>query len=910
MLLLLVGVLSVLLWGDYLPENILFSNDGPLGRLVAQCHQLPARFTGCWDDLNLLGFRDWGASPSISYGLEFLLGPVGFAKLYAPVGLLLLGLGAWCFFRQSGLAPAACLLGGLAATLGSSFFSAACWGVASHAITVGMVFFALAAFADTSSRGRWLRVVLAGLAVGMSVTEGADIGALFSVYVAAFVVYQAWLAEGPRVKNMVAGVGRVALLAVCAALLAAQAISGLVSTEIKGVAGTQQDAETKEAHWDWATQWSLPKWETLSLVVPGLFGYRMDTPGGGEYWGAVGSAAAWDRYFANGRQGPPPQKLLRYSGGSSYLGVPVVLVAVWAAWQSLRRKDSVFSLIQRKWLWFWLGVSLISLLLAYGRFAPFYRGVYALPYFSTIRNPVKFLHVFAFALVVLFAYGVDGLWRRYMQPGEVDPPGRWAGLKGWWAKANRPEKNWVYGCAITLGVSLVAWLAYASSRQALEQYLQAVQFDEVKARAIAGFSIGQTGWFVLFFVLGAGLMVLILSGAFSGGRAKWGGMLLGLVLVADLGRANGPWIVYWNYREKYASNPIIDTLREQPYEHRVTVLPFRTPPKFSVFKRLYDGEWLKHLFPYSNIQSLDTLQMPRTPADIAAYEQALTTSNEADYVSVIVRGWQLTNTRYLLGAAGFKDALNRQTDPAQPEFRIVERFDLEPRPGITQATGLEDLTAVPGAKGLYALIEFTRALPRAKLYSNWQVTTNDAAVLRRLADASFDPERSVFVAGEAPAAASAPGANDNPGTVKFASYAPKDIVLQCDAHAPSVLLLNDRFDPNWEVRVDGKPETLLRCNYIMRGVYLGSGTHTVEFRFQPPVGPLYVSLATIGVGLLVLGLVIVTGQRSKVQIPVPASPPRQRSSRASPPAKPGPAHGTASAQEASANRIGFHRSAH
>ena len=311
MLLLLVGVLSVLLWGDYLPENILFSNDGPLGRLVAQCHQLPARFTGCWDDLNLLGFRDWGASPSISYGLEFLLGPVGFAKLYAPVGLLLLGLGAWCFFRQSGLAPGACLLGGLAATLGSSFFSAACWGVASHAITVGMVFFALAAFADTSSRGRWLRVVLAGLAVGMSVTEGADIGALFSVYVAAFVVYQAWLAEGPRVKNMVAGVGRVALLAVCAALLAAQAISGLVSTEIKGVAGTQQDAETKEAHWDWATQWSLPKMETLGMVVPGLFGYRMDTPEGlpkglqeyyrgGNYWGAGGRDPAWYRYFERG----------------------------------------------------------------------------------------------------------------------------------------------------------------------------------------------------------------------------------------------------------------------------------------------------------------------------------------------------------------------------------------------------------------------------------------------------------------------------------------------------------------------------------------------------------------------------------------------------------------------------------
>ena len=99
MVLLLAGVLSVLLWGDYLPGKILFSNDGPLGRLMSECHRLPARFTGCWEDLNMLGSRDWDASPSLSYGLLFLVKPYLFSKLYVPVALLFLGLGAWCFFR-------------------------------------------------------------------------------------------------------------------------------------------------------------------------------------------------------------------------------------------------------------------------------------------------------------------------------------------------------------------------------------------------------------------------------------------------------------------------------------------------------------------------------------------------------------------------------------------------------------------------------------------------------------------------------------------------------------------------------------------------------------------------------------------------------------------------------------------
>ena len=93
---------------------------------------------------------------------------------------------------------------------------------------------------------------------------------------------------------------------------------------------------------------------------------------------------------------------------------------------------------------------------------------------------------------------------------------------------------------------------------------------------IAAFSIRQIGWFILFFVLAVGLLALILSGAFAGRRAKWGGILLGTLLVLDLGRADLPWIVFWNYPQKYASNPIVDILRNKPYEHRVACAIFRT----------------------------------------------------------------------------------------------------------------------------------------------------------------------------------------------------------------------------------------------------------------------------------------------------------------------------------------------
>ncbi len=97
--------------------------------------------------------------------------------------------------------------------------------------------------------------------------------------------------------------------------------------------------------------------------------------------------------------------------------------------------------------------------------------------------------------------------------------------------------------------------------------------------------------------------------------------------------------------------------------------------------------------------------------------------------------------------------------------------------------------------------------------------------------------------------------------VNFISYAPKNILLKSDAPTPTVLMLNDRFDPAWKVLVDGQLKPLLRCNFIMRGVYLTPGAHTVEFQFQSPAKFLNLSLALIILGLLILSVVIISSRR-------------------------------------------------
>jgi hypothetical protein len=253
----------------------------------------------------------------------------------------------------------------------------------------------------------------------------------------------------------------------------------------------------------------------------------------------------------------------------------------------------------------------------------------------------------------------------------------------------------------------------------------------------------------------------------------------------------------------------------------------------------------------------------------------------------------LTNTRYILaptathfpmGDVDTLSFLNQGLDPVKQRFRVAQRFDIVPKPGIEQLRGMEEMTAVLNENGGCALYEFTGALPRARLYSNWQmpmndkaavsgltktnlgeggwallqqVGTNDFLTLNELVSPAFDPWQTVLLA-ESPAVPNPPAGdtNENSGTVEFTSYAPTDIKLHTQAATPTVLLLNDQYDPHWRVTVDGKPAPLLRANFIMRGVYLTAGEHNVEFQFSLPAKPLYVTISAMSIGILLSGVLV------------------------------------------------------
>lgn len=911
-ILFLAIIVAILFWRSFQPAYVFFSNDGPLGVQNAAWQAMPGGITGMWEDLNYLGNNAGTITPDVTALLHLFLKPLGYAKFYPVIALFILGLGAWTLFRQLKLSPLAAFLGALAAMLNSTFFSAACWGVASQEIAAGMDFFAVALVVGChpgmTPTVRWARLALAGFCVGVNVMEAADIGALYSIMVALFVFFHALFeGEGSPAANAVRGVARVAIIAICAIFIAFQAVVSLVGTQVQGVAGTGQDTETKAAHWDWATQWSLPKSESLGLLVPGLFGYKMDTPANmqplfglsledayanGAYWGIMGQDPNITRWLDAGAQGPQPQGFMRFTGGGNYCGILVLLVAGWAIAQSLRRKNSVFPDRQRRMIQFLAVLMLLCLLLSWGRFAPFYAVLYQLPYFSTIRNPAKFLNWFSWALVILFAYGVHALNRQYLDPA-AKTAGLGAQLKNWWPNAPRFDRIWAFATVGLVALAILGWNEYDDEKPAAIAWLHKLGFggddpsQQYSAAALVAFSLGQLVWFLWLFGIAVVLLWLVIAGFFNGPRARLGMTLLFLFLLFDLGRANLPWLVDWNYRQKYevgSLDPIVKFLRDKPYENRVAYAvpaPLQTPAQWEKFDELYKIEWIQQLFPYYNIQSLDIVQMPRAPEDMMQYEPKFQIQARPapgggyevvpETFQLVARRWQLTNTRYLLGPAPFVDELNQAMDPVLHRFSIVSRFDLAPKPGISIPSGVSPkdyasylppnlVTPQVNTNGDYALIEFEGALPRAKVYSNWQVNTNDEANLDKLADLKFDPAKTVLVSTPEPGLPLT-GTNEDSGSVQFKSYQTTDIILSASNAVPSVLLLNDRFDPDWTVTVDGKAAPLLRCNFIMRGVYLPTaGVHTVRFEFHLPHKPLYVTLAAIALALGLCGFLAFAGR--------------------------------------------------
>ncbi|HEY6524519.1 MAG TPA: YfhO family protein, partial [Solirubrobacteraceae bacterium] len=86
-------------------------------------------------------------------------------------------------------------------------------------------------------------------------------------------------------------------------------------------------------------------------------------------------------------------------------------------------------------------------------------------------------------------------------------------------------------------------------------------------------------------------------------------------------------------------------------------------------------------------------------------------------------------------------------------------------------------------------------------------------------------------------------------SARLVSYSGQRAVIHATATAPSLVVLTDDFYPGWSATVDGRPATVHRVDYLLRGVAVPSGSHTIVFTYRPAswtVGWIISALCALG----------------------------------------------------------------
>ena len=791
-------VFALVVFRDLIPSTqLLFTTDDNIGQLAERKAALPWSFAGAWTDSGFLG------SPALS-GFKFTdlllwLMPVHFFKNWIhAIYLTLSSVFFVLFLRRRGLSGAAALLGALSAVwLGSTFFLI----YAGHLGKFGVVLFAtlfLWLVERAVATQRLSASLLAGGALGLMLMEQPDVGFFFALILGAYACYAVVRERGWQI------VPALKLLAPIVMMGAALAFYTVGGARDDFSTGGQAEGDP-QANWLYCTQWSWPPDETIEFIAPGYMGWRSGEPEG-PYWGRLGRSAEWE---ATG------QGFMNFKLETFYLGALPVVFALFALMIALR--DRRLERSARLDVWFWALITLVTFLLALGKFFPLYRLFYLLPGMASIRNPVKFMQVFQLGFGFLAAWGLDRFCVYLREAPEA---------------LRRPVSRFIS----------------AVGGAALLFFLWAMMLDAGRAPTVAALS--KAGWgnaaslivenrfngllhAALLLLLGAAIMGL----AHGWGRGRAGqtarlvALLCPLLVALDQLTVSAHYVKHVPAAGFTSSDTLVKFLKPTLGHQRVYLLSQDGP---------YNA-MLSIVFPYHGINAFNVSQMPRMPAD---YQQWLGAMGRN-----LTGLWSGAAVGLVMGPASLNAAIQKDPVLAQA-LEPVFSYNLYPAPG----GGFMASAATATTPGQQVIYRFKQAVPRFALMGGWDVVS-DAEALARLARPDYRAGRRVLIAestaGDLPRTF---GTDGELGTVEVQAHRASYSKLRVSCPTRGIVRAADKYAGNWSVTVDGKPAELRRCDFLSQGVVLEAGLHEVEFTYRRVNAALYGQWLSLGL-LALCGLV-------------------------------------------------------
>ena len=479
---------------------------------------------------------------------------------------------------------------------------------------------------------------------------------------------------------------------------------------------------------------------------------------------------------------------------SEYIGV-VVLMLMGAAFIKLRRDKS------KGHLYFWIAALVVALLWALGGHTPFYHIPYAIiPGTKFFRAPATIFFVGAFAISLLACAGVERILARQVS-----------------------QKYFLIWTAIAAGIALIA------SVGGLTGIAQAIGTDAQYDRIVANSGHVIAGaWRSFFFVaLSAALAVVFIRGRVD---AKRFAIALAAIAAIDL------WTImrlYWIFSapaaQLFASDLLIDAMKNQPQPTRVMALALQNPRDPFLGGDALMVHDVRQVLGYHGNQ-------------LGRYNKLL--GADEDYKQLVNPNvWRLLNVEYLLSDV--------------PDLGFIANIQRIAGP-VRNAAGTEEyLFRLPGESPYAWVAPIMMKVP-------------DSLTLPTVLDPRFDVTRVALFDTSAKVSAAA-GVKELPPALpiraRVTHYAPGRAEIELNAPAPqgSALLVSENYYPGWTATVDGKSARTDRADYTLIGVELPAGARKISLVFDSPeyhTGKA-ITLAAIAAALLIL-IAGVVAERRKV----------------------------------------------
>jgi hypothetical protein len=224
---------------------------------------------------------------------------------------------------------------------------------------------------------------------------------------------------------------------------------------------------------------------------------------------------------------------------------------------------------------------------------------------------------------------------------------------------------------------------------------------------------------------------------------------------------------------------------------------------------------LQNQFAALDISCLDISAASRIPNDLNTFLDAFENNRP--------RLWLLAGVKNV--AVPQEMMMQMQQDAAtSPNIKYGNGYTLMP-------TGSPDVPS-------HALVGMKDYFAKATLVPQAEFFKTDEEVVKRLKDPAWKPRESVLlIPGRERLAEPMKSAGKvPPDTVELEIYTPNEIVVKTQSAMGAYLLINDQFDPDWQVQINGRPAELLRADYILRAVQVPPGTSTITMRYAAHYG--------------------------------------------------------------------------